>query len=40
MEDEHPPRLGIARKAGVSGYIIKPFNAATLQDQIASVMGG
>jgi two-component system, chemotaxis family, chemotaxis protein CheY len=33
-------RVAVARKAGVSGYIVKPFNAATLGDQIASVMGG
>lgn len=28
-----------AKKAGVSNYIIKPFNAATLKSKIASVMG-
>jgi two-component system, chemotaxis family, chemotaxis protein CheY len=33
-------RLDIARRAGVSGYIVKPFNAEALHRQIASVMGG
>jgi two-component system chemotaxis response regulator CheY len=28
-----------AKQAGVSNYIIKPFNAATLKTKIASVMG-
>ena len=27
-----------ARKAGVSGYIVKPFNAATLRGKIAAVV--
>ena len=29
-----------AKKAGVSNYIVKPFNAETLRTKIASVMGG
>lgn len=28
-----------AKKAGVSNYIVKPFNAQTLQAKIASVLG-
>jgi two-component system chemotaxis response regulator CheY len=28
-----------AKQAGVSNYIVKPFNAETLQAKIASVMG-
>lgn len=28
-----------AKKAGVNNYIVKPFNAATLQQKIASVLG-
>lgn len=30
----------IAKQAGVSNYIVKPFNAETLRSKIASVMGG
>jgi two-component system, chemotaxis family, chemotaxis protein CheY len=29
-----------AKKAGVNNYIVKPFNAQTLQAKIAAVMGG
>lgn len=29
----------VAKKAGVSNYIVKPFNADTLKAKIASVMG-
>jgi two-component system chemotaxis response regulator CheY len=29
-----------ARKAGVDNYIVKPFNAATLQQKIAAVIPG
>jgi two-component system chemotaxis response regulator CheY len=29
----------MARQAGVSNYIVKPFNAATLKTKIASVIG-
>ena len=29
-----------ARAAGVSNYIVKPFNADTLKQKIASVLGG
>ena len=28
-----------ARKAGVSNYIVKPFNAETLKQKISSVLG-
>ena len=28
-----------AKKAGVSNYIVKPFNADTLKQKIASVLG-
>ena len=33
-------RVALAHKAGVNGYVVKPFNADTLGQQIASVMGG
>jgi two-component system chemotaxis response regulator CheY len=33
-------RIAIAREAGVSGYVVKPFNADTLGQRIASVIGG
>ena len=33
-------RVARAREAGVSGYVVKPFNADTLSRQIASVIGG
>jgi two-component system chemotaxis response regulator CheY len=29
----------MAREAGVSNYIVKPFNAATLKTKLASVLG-
>jgi two-component system, chemotaxis family, chemotaxis protein CheY len=29
----------VAKEAGVSNYIVKPFNAATLKQKIASVLG-
>jgi len=29
----------VAKEAGVSNYIVKPFNAATLKQKIASVIG-
>jgi hypothetical protein len=29
-----------AKKAGVNNYIVKPFNAQTLQSKIAAVLGG
>jgi len=29
----------MAREAGVSNYIVKPFNAATLRTKLASVLG-
>jgi two-component system chemotaxis response regulator CheY len=32
-------RVSAAQAAGVDGYIVKPFNAATLGDQIARVIG-
>ena len=28
-----------AKKAGVNNYIVKPFNAQTLKDKVASVLG-
>jgi len=28
-----------AKQAGVSNYIVKPFNAATLKSKISSVLG-
>jgi two-component system, chemotaxis family, chemotaxis protein CheY len=33
-------RVARARQAGVSGYVVKPFNAQTLSQQSASVIGG
>jgi two-component system chemotaxis response regulator CheY len=33
-------RVALARRAGASGYVVKPFNANTLEQQIASVIGG
>ena len=32
-------RIAMARRAGVSGYIVKPFNAEGLGQQITSVIG-
>jgi two-component system chemotaxis response regulator CheY len=32
-------RIAKARQAGADGYIIKPFNAETLSERIAAVMG-
>jgi two-component system chemotaxis response regulator CheY len=32
-------RVKLARRAGVSGYIVKPFNAESLGQQITSVIG-
>jgi two-component system chemotaxis response regulator CheY len=29
----------VAREAGVSNYIVKPFNAATLKQKLATVLG-
>ncbi len=29
----------MAREAGVSNYIVKPFNAATLKTKLSSVLG-
>jgi two-component system chemotaxis response regulator CheY len=29
----------VAKEAGVSNYIVKPFNAATLKQKLASVLG-
>jgi two-component system chemotaxis response regulator CheY len=28
-----------AKAAGVNGYIVKPFNAATLKSKVAGIMG-
>lgn len=33
-------RIAAARQAGVSGYVVKPFGADLLRDQIVKVMGG
>lgn len=33
-------RVRAAEQAGASGYIVKPFNAEALRDQITSVMAG
>ncbi len=33
-------RIAMARAQGVSGYVVKPFNAQTLGQRIASVIGG
>ena len=30
---------GVAKQAGVSNYIVKPFNAATLKTKLSSVLG-
>ena len=32
-------RIALAHEAGVSGYVVKPFNANTLGQRIASVIG-
>ena len=32
-------RIALAHEAGVSGYVVKPFNAHTLGQRIASVIG-
>ena len=29
-----------AKAAGVSNYIVKPFNAATLKTKLSSILGG
>jgi len=34
-----PLNIVAAKKAGVSGYIVKPFNADTLRQRIESVLG-
>ena len=39
-ENRPTTALAKAREAGVSGYVVKPFNADTLSRQIASVIGG
>jgi two-component system, chemotaxis family, chemotaxis protein CheY len=33
-------RIARAEQAGANGYIVKPFNAETLSERIAHVMGG
>jgi two-component system, chemotaxis family, chemotaxis protein CheY len=38
--DNRDDRVALARKAGVNGYVVKPFNADTLGERITSVMGG
>ncbi len=37
--DGREERIALARAAGVSGYVVKPFNAETLAQRIASVVG-
>jgi two-component system, chemotaxis family, chemotaxis protein CheY len=32
-------RIALARQAGVSGYVIKPFNVETLGRRIATLIG-
>ena len=34
-----PENVAAARQAGVSNFIVKPFNAATLRQKIAAVGG-
>lgn len=33
------PKIKAAKEAGVSSYVVKPFNAATLKQKIESVVG-
>ena len=35
----HTERVASAKAAGVSGYIVKPFNAQTLKTKLAAVLG-
>lgn len=37
--ESKPENVIIAKKAGVSNYIVKPFNAETLKTKMASVFG-
>lgn len=37
--ESKPENVMTARQAGVSNYIVKPFNAETLKSKIASVIG-
>jgi two-component system chemotaxis response regulator CheY len=36
--EESPENLATARKAGASGYVVKPFDAQTLKARIASAL--
>ena len=37
--ESKPENVMVAKQAGVSNYIVKPFNAETLKTKIASVIG-
>jgi two-component system chemotaxis response regulator CheY len=37
--ESKPENVVAAKQAGVSGYIVKPFNADTLRDKIEKVLG-
>lgn len=37
--ESKPDNIIAAKKAGVSNYIVKPFNANTLKDKLVSVLG-
>lgn len=38
--DRKPAKVAEAERAGVSGYIVKPFNAETLRSRIAGALTG
>jgi two-component system chemotaxis response regulator CheY len=38
--DRKPAKVAEAERAGVSGYIVKPFNAETLRSRIAGALAG
>lgn len=38
--DRKPAKVAEADRAGVSGYIVKPFNAETLRNRIAGALAG
>ena len=37
--ESKPENVVAAKEAGVSNYIVKPFNAETLRSKMASVLG-
>jgi AmiR/NasT family two-component response regulator len=37
--EANPENVSAARKAGVDGYVTKPFDAETLRDNIRYAMG-